>query len=61
LWAFEIKLTSVPNAADLQRLRSTADLVKADHCVLVSRTDTPIYGDHVASLDLVATIEHLLA
>ncbi|MBT6146262.1 MAG: hypothetical protein HOH74_12570 [Gemmatimonadetes bacterium] len=54
-------MTSVPNAADLQRLRSTADLVKADHCVLVSRTDTPIYGDHVASLDLVATIEHLLA
>lgn len=60
LWAFEIKLSSVPDADSLTRLRDTAALVGADRCVLISRTASPMQGDKVASLDLAATLDLLL-
>ena len=60
LWAFEIKLSSVPGAADLQRLRNTADLIGADRCVLVSRTNTPVVSKDLASVDLEGALELLL-
>lgn len=38
LWAIEIKLTASPSPADLARLETAADLIKADKRILVSRT-----------------------
>jgi hypothetical protein len=38
LWAFEIKLSSVPHTDSLNALRQTADLVGADYTALISRT-----------------------
>lgn len=38
LWAIEIKLTSNPSPDDFRRLRSRAEMVNADRCVLVSQT-----------------------
>ena len=60
LWAFDIKLSSVPGAADLQRLRKTADLIGADRCVLVSRTNTQVVSKDLASVDLEGALELLL-
>ncbi len=60
LWAFEIKLSSVPDADSLKELRDTAALVKADRCVLISRTTRPVQGDKTASLNLAAALDLLL-
>ena len=60
LWAFDIKLSSVPGAAALQRLRKPADLIGADRCVLVSRTNTPVVSKDLASVDLEGALELLL-
>ena len=59
LWAFEIKLNSVPDADSLHRLRDTAGLVGADRCVLISRTTHPVQGNRAASLDLAGTLDLL--
>lgn len=48
--AFEIKLTSSPQPADMARLEKTADLIEADWRVLVSRTARDTIGDRSASL-----------
>lgn len=61
LWAFEIKLTSVPDRSDLQRLKSTAATVKADRCILVSRTSQLSEGKRESSLNLPATVDLLLS
>jgi hypothetical protein len=57
----EVKLTSVPGPEDMGRLEHVGKLVKADCCVLVSRTNDLIQGRKVASLNLPATIERLLS
>lgn len=44
LWAFEIKLTSVPSQEDFAHLNKTADLVKAHQRVLISRTTKSIHA-----------------
>lgn len=59
LWAFEIKLSSAPNTNSLNRLRHTAELIGANHTVLISRTTQPIQGDKVASLNLATTLDLL--
>ena len=61
LWAFEIKLTSVPNPHDMERLRKTAGLVDADRIILLSRTNSPLRGKKEFSLNLFDTLELLLA
>ncbi len=61
LWAFEIKLTSVPELDDLRRLRAVANLVDADQAVLVSRTSRPVRGRNDASLNVSDALELLLA
>jgi hypothetical protein len=58
IWA--VKLTSVPASQDMARLEHVGQLVKADRCLLVSRTADQIRGRSVASLNLPAVIEHLL-
>lgn len=60
LWAFEIKLSSVPEAATLQRLKDTAALVDADRVALISRTTHPVLGKETASLNLVTVLDLLL-
>jgi predicted AAA+ superfamily ATPase len=59
-WVVEVKLTSVPAPQDMARLEHVGQLVKADRCLLVSRTTDQIRGRSVASLNLPAVIEHLL-
>ena len=56
LWAFEIKLSSVPDADSLSKLRDTAALVRADRCVLISRTINPVQSEKTASLNLAAAL-----
>jgi len=49
LWAIEIKLTASPSAADLARLNMSADLIKADRRILISRTPEVItQGRHTS-------------
>ncbi len=60
LWAFEIKLSSAPDAADLRRLQAHAALVGADRSALISRTAEPICGKAVASLNLAAALDWLM-
>lgn len=60
-WALEIKLTSVSDLADMQRLVQVGKLVKADRCLLLSRTEEFVEGRTTASLNLPAAIERLLA
>lgn len=38
LWAVEVKLTTSPGPADMDRLVQAADMIGASHCFLVSRT-----------------------
>ena len=59
LWAIEAKLTGTPGTGSISRLRHTADMIGADHAVLVSRTTQPVQGDKVASLNLAATLDRL--
>lgn len=59
-WAFEIKLSSAPAAADLRRLQDHAALVNADRVALISRTAEPVCGKAVASLNLAAALDWLL-
>jgi predicted AAA+ superfamily ATPase len=51
-WAIEVKLTSNPSAADLQRLDKTGDLVEADKRILVTRTRHGASSGSRASLPL---------
>jgi uncharacterized protein len=51
-WAVEIKLTSNPSTADLDRLRHVAALAGADRLVLVSRTTAPVRSGPAASTNL---------
>jgi predicted AAA+ superfamily ATPase len=60
LWAFEIKLTSNPGKEDLDRLNKTADMIRADKRVLLSRTKEPIVGTDTISTNIKGAL-HLLS
>jgi hypothetical protein len=51
-WAIEIKLTANPSPADLTRLSTAADLIKADRRFLVSRTTEIVSDARQASCNL---------
>jgi hypothetical protein len=51
-WAVEMKLSSSPGTADMDRLSKAAGLIKADYRVLISRTAKPSKGDKDMSLNL---------
>jgi len=59
LWAVEVKLTSSPSPADLERLNRHADLVKADRRILVSRTRSPVSNGRVTSCDLPGLVREI--
>lgn len=43
-WAVEIKLTSSPAPQDFDRLKTVADLIGADRCVLVSQAKETVFN-----------------
>jgi len=56
LWAFEIKLTTSPSPADMERLNRAADMVGATRRVLVSQSSR-VMGDKTR---LSCNLDHLL-
>jgi len=52
LWAFEFKLTSSPGIQDMERLNATADLIKADKRILVSRSHQSEAGPRFVSTNI---------
>ena len=58
-WAVEIKLTSSPDVADMQRLNKAADIIKADKRIMLSRTSQNVDGGKVVSCNLDWFIQHL--
>lgn len=59
-WAFEFKLTSAPSPEDMTRLNRTADLIKADKCILVSKTDKFAGNAHLISCNIRQCLKQLL-
>ncbi len=59
LWAVEVKLTSSPSGADMNRLNKTADMVGASQRFLVSQTSRVISDGRSTSCNLASFIEHL--
>ena len=51
-WAIEVKLTASPSPADLQRLDTSADMIKASRRFLVSQTPRSVGDSHRASCNL---------
>lgn len=51
-WGLEVKLTSAPTTADLQRLKKTAQMAGLTHAFLISQADDVIEGEHVTSATL---------
>ncbi len=52
IWAVEIKLTSQPDTDQFRRLNKTADLIKADKRILISRVSKPTITDTQISCSL---------
>lgn len=59
LWAIEIKLTSSPGPADLERLNKAADMIGAARRFLVTRTARPTGDAYRASCNLSSLLEKL--
>ncbi len=57
--AFEIKLTSQPSPADMDRLNRTAKMVGATRCFLVSKTSRVVEDERRVSCDLPWLMRHL--
>lgn len=58
-WAFEIKLTTQPDAQDLDGLNKIADLVRTKKRILVSQTRRPTFSERLASCGLSDLLEHM--
>jgi predicted AAA+ superfamily ATPase len=58
-WAIEVKLTSSPGPADLDRLNRTADLIDATRRFLITRTMRPTGDAYRASCNLPAFVARL--
>ena len=58
-WAIETKLTSSPSVDDLRRVRKSAEMVGADHVVMVSRATETIESDEILSTDLIGALDRL--
>jgi predicted AAA+ superfamily ATPase len=59
-WAFEVKLTTAPRTADMQRLDKAADLIGASRRFLISQCRDAVGNDHRAACNLQWLIEHIL-
>jgi len=61
LCAVEIKLTSCPSSKMTSRFNKAADLIKARHRIMISRTEDTIDGGFFISTNLTSAINILLA
>ncbi len=59
-WAFEIKLTTAPGIADMQRLDKAADLIGASRRFLVSQSSDAVGDDHRGACNLDWLIKHII-
>ena len=59
IWSFEIKLSSIPGADELDRLKKTSALIGADKMFLISRTSKEIKGENIISTNLPGAIKYL--
>jgi len=60
LYAIEVKLTSSPDSDDVKRFRKAADMIKADKCILISRTKDSIVSDTFISANIKQALKLLL-
>jgi hypothetical protein len=60
-WAIEIKLSSAPGRADVERLSYAAGMIGADGAILVSRTPTTVSGPFATSTNLSGALRMLVA
>jgi len=60
LLAIEVKLTSSPDSDDVKRFRKAADMIKADSCILISRTQEYIASDKFISTNIQQALKFLL-
>ncbi len=61
IWAVEVKLTSSPSPADMDRLNTTADMIGAKRRYLITRTTRPAGNSVQASCNLPSFIERMNA
>ena len=59
-YAVEIKLTSSPDSDDVKRFKKAADMIKADCCILISRTKDYIATKGFISGNIKQALMHLL-
>jgi len=59
LWAVEVKLTTSPGPADMNRLNKAADMIGAARRFLISQTPRPAGDEHRASMDLPSFLDRL--
>ena len=59
-WAFEIKLTTAPGIADMQRLDKAADLIGASQRFLISQSSDAAGDNHRAACNLDWLIKHIM-
>ena len=59
LWAVEVKLTSSPSPADMDRLNKTADMIGARRRFLVTKTKKPAGDALRGSFNLSSLMTHL--
>jgi len=61
LYAIEVKLTSSPDSDDVIRFRKAAEMIKANRCLLISRTQDYITSDSFISANIQQALKYLLA
>jgi uncharacterized protein len=60
-WAIEVKLSSAPKHADIERLSGAAEMIGADRAILVSRTPSTVSGPLATSTNLSGAVRILVA
>jgi len=60
LCAIEVKLTSSPDSDDVNRFKKAADMIKADCCILISRTKDAIASKGFISGDIKQALKFLI-
>ena len=59
LWAIEIKLTSQPELEHFRRLNKTANMIKADKRILISRLSQPIFSENQISCSVSDLLKYI--
>lgn len=59
LWAIETKLTASPSVGDVRQMNKTADLIQADHRVLVTRVHESMESEGLLVTNLAGLLDKL--